>query len=106
MYKIILDAIMHKIILDAAVAILTTAIGVVLSALLITAIKTQVISKTSAQMYHINFCNDKEPGKIYVWENYKYHDKKLDEFQSNNNVEIISVTQNNDIFSYHVKCIS
>lgn len=92
----------HKIILDAVIAILTTAIGVVLSAMLITAIKTQGISKTSAQMY----CNDKEPGKIYVWENYKYHDKKLDEFQSNNNVEIISVTQNNDIFSYHVKCVS
>ena len=90
--------------LEAVIAILTTAIGVVLSAMLITAIKTQGISKTSAQMYHINFCNDKEPGKIYVWENYKYHDKKLDEFQSNN-VEIISVTQNNDIFSYHVKCI-
>lgn len=97
----------HKIILDAVIAILTTAIGVVLSAMLITAIKTQGISKTSAQMYQvINFCNDKEPGKIYVWENYKYHDKKLDEFQSNNNVEIISVTQNNDIFSYHVKCIA
>lgn len=96
----------YKIILDAVIAILTTAIGVVLSAMLITAIKTQGISKTSAQMYHINFCNDKEPGKIYVWENYKYHDKKLDEFQSNNNVEIISVTQNNDIFSYHVKCIA
>ena len=91
--------------LEAVIAILTTAIGVVLSAMLITAIKTQGISKTSAQMYHINFCNDKEPGKIYVWENYKYHDKKLDEFQSNN-VEIISVTQNNDIFSYHVKCIA
>ena len=96
---------MHKIMLEAVIAILTTAVGVVLSAMLITAIKTQGISKTSAQMYHINFCNDKEPGKIYVWENYKYHDKKLDEFQSNN-VEIISVTQNNDIFSYHVKCIS
>ena len=95
----------HKITLDAVIAILTTAIGVVLSAMLITAIKTQGISKTSAQMHHINFCNDKEPGKIYVWENYKHHDKKLDEFQSNNNVEIISVTQNNDIFSYHVKCI-
>ena len=93
----------HKIILDAVIAILTTAIGVVLSAMLITAIKTQGISKTSAQMY---LCNDKEPGKIYVWENYKYHDKRLDEFQSNNNVEIISVTQNNDIFSYHVKCIA
>lgn len=105
---------MHKIMLEAVIAILTTAIGVVLSAMLIisinamliTAIKTQGISKTSAQMYHINFCNDKEPGKIYVWENYKYHDKKLDEFQSNNNVEIISVTQDKDIFSYHVKCIS
>ena len=95
----------HKIILDAVIAILTTAIGVVLSAMLISAIKTQAISKTS-EMYHINFCNDKEPGKIYVWENFKYHDKKLDEFQSNNNVEIISVTQGNDIFSYHVKCIA
>lgn len=54
---------------------------------------------------HINFCDDKTPGKVYVWSNYEYHRQKLSEFQENNNVEIISVTQDDEIFSYHVKCL-
>lgn len=78
-------------------------VAIVISALLILGFKSN--NTTSFSTYHINFCNDKEPGKIYVWENYQYQDKKLDEFQSNNKVEIIAVTEDDDIFSYHVKCL-
>lgn len=93
-------------ILDRAImATVTTAIGVCIAAVLITAFKVNVVNNPAAS-YHINFCDDKEPGKVYIWENYKYHDKKLDEFQSNNNVEIVSISEDDEIFSYHVKCLT
>lgn len=54
----------------------------------------------------LNFCENKSAGAVHVLKLYdtRNHNKILSDFQKNNPVEIISITQDDDVYSYHVKC--